>query len=189
MSIFGEPWELLATWLPTNDDPERPQIQLATVTSEGRPDIRTVLLTEFSPEGFWFHTDSRSRKASQLQMSSAVAILILWPGFTRQISVQGVASVASREEIAEAYSRRSPYLKQLAWQNTYEFAQLPLAERIARWEVFTEAGDISTPPPTWTGYLVRPERLTFWESNPVAASLRTEFTATPSGWECTYLPG
>jgi pyridoxamine 5'-phosphate oxidase len=189
MSLSGEPWELLTAWLPANDDPERPQMQLATVTAEGRPDVRTVLLTEFSPEGFWFHTDSRSRKAGQLQASSAVALLFLWPGFTRQLSVQGEAAVASREEIAAAYARRSDFLKQLAWQNTHDFAQLPQAERVARWQVFAEHADASHQPPTWTGYLVRPRRLTFWEGGVDTASLRTEFTATPSGWERGYLAG
>lgn len=189
MSISGMAWELLCDWLPANDDPDRPQIQLATVTPEGLPDVRTVLLTEFSPEGFWFHTDSRSRKSVHLATTSAVALLFLWPNFTRQLAVQGLATPAANDEIAAAYQRRSPYLQQLAWQNTEAFAQLPDSERIARWEVFAEHGDASQPPPTWTGYLVRPQRLTFWESNPVAASRRTEFTATALGWEKSYLAG
>ncbi|GLY16990.1 pyridoxine/pyridoxamine 5'-phosphate oxidase [Kineosporia sp. NBRC 101677] len=189
MSIAGEAWELLSDWLPGNHEPERPQLQLATVTDEGTPDVHTVLLTRFSPEGFWFNTDSRSRKAQQLRSTPAVALLFLWPGFTRQLSVQGVASVVPTSESAEAYQRRSPYLQQLAWQNTNAFAQLPASEREARWDAFTHSGDLSQPPPTWAGYLVRPERLTFWEGNPAAASRRTEFTWCAGEWRRTYLAG
>lgn len=184
-------WDTVVAWLPANDEIDRPQIQVATLDASGAPDIRTVLLSEFDESGFYFHTDARSRKAADIAAEPRVAIEILWPGFTRQLAIQGVATVAPAEEQAAAYAKRSPYLKQLAWQNSHEFAQLPAAEREAQWAAFAASTDVEAlePSPTWIGFVVAPTRLTFWESNAAAASRRTEYTLVDGEWVVSYLAG
>jgi pyridoxamine 5'-phosphate oxidase len=181
---------LLDEWLPANSAPDRPQMILSTVGSSGGPDARTVLLSEFDDHGLYFHTDARSRKVADIAANPAVALTFLWPNFTRQLVVQGVASVASSAEIADAYERRSPYLQQLAWQNTHDFALLPLDERRAQWAGFqAEHPEGFDQPENWIGFVVRPHRLTFWTSNPDAASRREEYTLVDGEWVLGYLPG
>lgn len=182
---MSEHWELLVEWLPANDDPDRPRMTMSTTT----PDARTVLLSEFDEEGFTFHTDSRSRKVEQLAADPRVALAILWPDFTRQLVVLGTAELAPAAEQDRAYRARSAYLKQLAWQNSLEFAQLPLEERRAQWAAFTDDPERLEPPQTWVGFLVRPHRLTFWQGDQQAPSRRTEFTLVDGDWQRTYLPG
>lgn len=183
-------WELLVAWLPANDDPERPQITLATVDPTGAPDARTVLLSWFDRDGLAFNTDAASRKVRDIGADDRVALSILWPGFTRQLVVQGHA-VAQTADAAEAeYARRSPYLQQLAWQNTHEYALLPDEQRRREWTAFGGLHPEGfSPAPTWTGYVVAPTRLTFWESSPDTASRRTEFAVRDGAWERTLLPG
>ncbi|WP_213814182.1 pyridoxal 5'-phosphate synthase [Glaciihabitans sp. dw_435] len=189
-AIPSEPWALLSAWLPANDDPDRPQITLSTVDSRGEADARTVLLSEFDGNGFYFHTDALSRKAAHIDANPAVAITVLWPGFTRQIVIRGRAERAPDAEIARAYASRSPYLQQLAWQNTTEFAALPTEERERRWAEFGLAhAEGFDQPVTWTGFLVRPTRLTFWESNALAASQRREWALDAGRWTMSYLAG
>jgi len=177
---------LLDGWLPANDVVDRPQMILSTVSADGAPDARTVLLSEFDDEGLYFHTDSRSRKVADIAANPVVALTFLWPNFTRQLVVRGTAAVAPAGEQADAFDRRSPYLKQLAWMNSPEFAQLPMDTRKAQWAAF-ELPEIL--PPTWTGFVVRPRRLTFWQSNPETASLREEYTLVDGEWVLGYLPG
>jgi len=179
---------LLPDWLPANDVRERPQLILSTVSATGAPDARTVLLTEFDDDGLYFHTDSRSRKVQDIAVNPAVAMTFLWPNFTRQLVVQGIASVASADEQLAAFEARSPYLKQLAWLNSPSFAELPLDERRAQWAAFSLA-DHPEPPATWVGFIVRPTRLTFWESNAETASRRTEYTLVDGAWARSHLPG
>ncbi len=178
-------YPLLDEWLPSNSDIDRPQMILSTVSPAG-PDARTVLLTEFDDDGLYFHTDSRSRKVADIAANPAVALTFLWPNFTRQLVVQGVASVAPADEQTAAFARRSPYLKQLAWQNSPEFAQLDLGERVSEWAAFEVPAEA---PPTWIGFVVRPTRLTFWQSNPDAASRRDEYTLVDDAWTLAHLPG
>jgi len=204
MSEPSNPWQLVDEWLPGNDEPERPQMNLATVSVTGEPDARTVLLSEYDSQGFYFHTDALSRKAAAIVANPAVALTFLWPGFTKQLVVQGRAAVAPADEIAAAYRARSPFLQQLAWQNTFEFAQYPDDERRDRWAAFTaehtdkhtaDSRRPGTPPPvfsqpdTWIGFLVRPTRMTFWASGSDAPSRRVEYRATSGGWTVAYLPG
>ncbi len=177
---------LLNDWLPANADPERPQMILSTVSAAGSPDARTVLLSEFDDLGLYFHTDSRSRKVADIAANPAVALTFLWPGFTRQLVVQGTAEVAPPTEQAAAFDARSPYLKQLAWLNSREFAQLPLDERRSQWASFRLPDG---PPATWIGFVVKPTRLTFWASDPETASRREEFTLVDGSWASSYLAG
>lgn len=185
----ADPRELLAEWLPSNDDPARPVMTLATV-ADGVPDARILLLTEWDDEGFYFHTDARSRKVAHLAAHPAVALVLHDAARARQLTVQGIAEPAAPEELRRAFRARSPYLQQLAWQNTREFAGLPLADRIAAWSAFrADHADGFGQPPTWTGYLVRPTRLTFWIGSPDTASRRTEYARDGEGWTVSLLAG
>ncbi|GLK18087.1 pyridoxine/pyridoxamine 5'-phosphate oxidase [Herbiconiux flava] len=182
------PDELLSVWLPSNDDPVRPLMTLSTVSSSGYPDARTVLLSEYDDTGLYFHTDSRSRKVADVTANPRVALTLLWPG--RQLVVQGDASRSSAEEQAWAYEHRSRYLQQLSWLNTASFAALDGAARLSQWAEFGHEHPSLTPPPTWTGFVVRPVRLTFWEGDPDTASRRTEYRRDADGaWTASLLAG
>jgi pyridoxamine 5'-phosphate oxidase len=190
--IPAEAFAVLCEWLPTNDDHARPLIALATVDPEGRPDSRSVLLSEFDEGGFFVHTDSRSRKVADVAAHPQVAFSIAWPAELRQLTVQGVARRASADEEATAYARRSRYLQLLAWLNTPEFALLSVVERQEAWAAFDAAhpDGTLTPPDTWLGLVIEPTRLTFWQGTPLTASRRTEYRrADDATWTTVILPG
>lgn len=191
-TITGAPLALLHDWLPPNTQQERPQIQVATVDGDGRPDIRTVLLSSWDADGFAFHTDSASRKVAQLAANGAVALVVLWPGFSRQLVVRGAAEVQDRGVLDAAYAARSPYLRQLAWQNTTELAQKDAAARASAWQRFSTEHAVAelVPPDTWTGFVVRADRLTFWQSDPNGPSHRVEYRAAGAeSWTEHHLAG
>jgi len=188
----GSPDPILAEWLPTNDDPARPLMSLASIDDDGGPDVRTVLLSEFGADGFWFHTDDRTRKVAQVDAQPLVALVLVWPDLRRQLVVRGVAEPASPAEEETVYRARNPYLQQLAWLNTDAFAQRPIDERLAVWAGFlADHPDGFDPPATWTGYLVRPTRITFWSGSAVTAGRRIEYSReSPHGsWMVNVLAG
>jgi pyridoxamine 5'-phosphate oxidase len=181
----ADPWDLLRAWLPANDEPVRLTMTLATATADGVPDGRTVLLSEYDDAGFYFHTDSRSRKLDQISQNPQVALVIPFFERRRQLTVQGIAEDADPAELAWAYAHRSDYLRTLAWLNTPDLAALPLPERIDHWAGFRAV----EPPDTWTGRLVRPTRLTFWVGREDTASRRIEYARGDGGWTASVLPG
>lgn len=196
-----EPTAVLTEWLPGNEDPARPTMVVATVDQSGAPDSRTQLLTAWDSSGFYAHSDSRARKIAQLEHDPRVAFTMHLAADAHQITVQGIASVADAEELEWAFAHRSPYLQQLAWQNTVEFASLPRLDRVKAWEDFqTDHPEGFTAPPTWTGSLIRPLRITFWVGSTITASRRVEYTRPASAvalgesldassWTVTQLAG
>jgi len=185
-----DPWVLLAAWLPPDDDPDRPRMTLSTVTADGGADARTVLLSGWDEQGFRFNTSGGSRKVEQIAGHPDVALTVLWDGFSRQLVISGRAEVQSADELAAAYAQRTPFLQQLAHQNTVDYAQLPLAQRREQFAELAAAHRDGFPqPPDWTGYLVRPTRLTFWVTGVDTASRRTEFRRVDDRWERSLLPG
>jgi pyridoxamine 5'-phosphate oxidase len=185
-----EALSLLTAWLPDDDEPVRPTMQVATVGDSGAPDVRTVLLSAWDEEGFLFHTDARSRKVAQLTADPRVALVLLHASGTRQLTVTGRAVPTAAAVDALAYERRSRYLQQLAWLNTDELAQQSRDERRVAWSDFTaERPDELEPPTTWVGHLVRPDRLTFWQADPEAPSHRVEYRLAEGVWSEHHLPG
>ncbi|RFA21989.1 pyridoxamine 5'-phosphate oxidase family protein [Subtercola boreus] len=182
----------LREWLPTNDEFVRPLVALATLGEDGYPDVRHVLLSEFSEEGFFFHTDSRSRKVAELARAPRASFTIAWPEFGRQLSVTGDTEMLTSDAAAHVFAKRSPYLQVLAHLNDSAFAQQALDDRLSHWAAFTAAHATGTlsPPETWAGILLRPRRVTLWHGRPDTASRRTEHTREADGtWSTAILPG
>jgi len=182
-----DPIALITAWLAA---PEPPALMtLSTIGEDGWPAARTALLSRFADGAIRFHTDAASRKAAELATDPRVALTVVWPDGGRQLVVQGVASPEGDADRSLAYRERSPYLRELAWLNTPEYAALPLVEREARWAAFAAENPDPAPPPTWAGYAVEPHRLLFWERHTAAAGRRLEFRRDGEGWIPRVLPG
>jgi pyridoxamine 5'-phosphate oxidase len=164
---------------------------LATLGLDGFPAARTVLLSSVSPSGFRFHTDARSAKAAELAADSRAALVITYPELARQLVVQGRAVRQSDADGALAYEQRSAYLRQLAWINDAEHAQLADEDRRRAWSAaVSEVPDGPlAPPASWAGYEVIAHRYLFWEGGADRASHRTEYVRSGDGWVTAHLPG
>ncbi len=186
-----DPHALAVSWLPANDDPARPLMTLATVGADGGPDARSVLLSAVGAQTFAFHTDARSTKAAEIARQPQVCLVLAWPLAFRQLVVQGRATVQDRAESLDAYGRRSAYLRELAWTNDHDLAQLDVDERRTRWAaaVADRPDGPTEPPPTWVGFDVFGSRYVFWESGPDGPSHRTAYQRTAGGWRVSHLPG
>lgn len=182
-----DPMDVARSWLPGDDEPDRPQVVLSTLGTDGVPDARTVLLTAFDATGFAFHTARSSRKVEQLAAAPRAAMTATWPGFTRQLVLRG--EVVPDPDEARAWAARSDHLRRLAWLNTHELARLDLAGRRSGWaaDVPTDAG--SAPAPSWVGYRLQPVELTFWAGGADTASRRLRYTRQDDGWRWEHLAG
>jgi pyridoxamine 5'-phosphate oxidase len=182
-----DPLVLARQWLPGDDDPDRPQVVLSTVGTDGYPDSRTVLLTAFDRTGFAFHTSAASRKVAELAALPRASMAVLWPGFTRQLVLRGDVLPVAEASVAAAWAGRSDHLRRLAWLNTDELAALDAAERRRRWAAFRSAHP--GPAPSWVGYRLQPTELTFWAAGYEAASRRLQYTRDGGGWSWRHLAG
>jgi pyridoxamine 5'-phosphate oxidase len=138
---------------------------VATVSPEGQPSARMVLLKGVGPEGFVFFTNRGSRKGEDLAANPRAALLFPWHPLERQIRVEGAVEVLSEAEVA-AYFATRPRNSQLgAWAS---HQSRPVSGREELDAAYAEAEEMFadadvTVPPEWGGYRVRPETIEFWQ--------------------------
>ncbi|MEY2491487.1 MAG: pyridoxamine 5-phosphate oxidase [Verrucomicrobiota bacterium] len=157
---------------------------LATVSPDGQPTGRVVLLKGYGHDGFVFYTNYHSEKGQHFQKNPRAGLVILWKELERQIRIDGVAEKISREESIRYFHSR-PVGSQLgAWvshQSEVIDARRVLDARLAE---LTErfAGQEIPLPPHWGGYRVRPERFEFWQGRPNRLHDRFRYTREDKSW-------
>ena len=139
---------------------------LATVSPEGRPSARIVLLKGFSEEGFLFYTNYHSRKGKELAEKPFAALVFCWLPHERQIRIEGRVEQISKAQ-SLTYFQSRPRQSQLgAWASPQSET---IADRMVLENRFAELDAQFTPdqtiplPPHWGGYRVIPDKLEFWQ--------------------------
>ena len=138
---------------------------LATVSPEGVPSLRTVLLKYCDKSGFVFFTNYNSRKAIQIQSNQHVSCMFLWLPLERQIIIEGRAEKISKTESLKYFASR-PVGSQLgAWvsnQSSIISSKSILLSKLE--EIKNKFKDGKIPlPDFWGGYRIIPQRIEFWQ--------------------------
>ena len=160
---------------------------VATVSADGAPSSRMVLLKGVRSDGFVFYTNTRSRKGTELAAEARCALLFPWHPLERQVRVDGVAEPLPAEDVA-AYFAVRPRGSQLgAWashQSQVVAGREELAAAYAEVEArFADVPDGEVPvPEEWGGYVVRPQAVEFWQGRPGRMHDRLVYTREGERW-------
>jgi len=146
--------------------PEPTAMVLATVSGDGRPRARTVLLKNYDSGGFTFYTNRTSRKGTDLAEVPRACLLFPWHAIHRQVIIEGPVTPLTTAE-SQPYFRSRPHGSQLgAWasrQSTVISSRAELDERYAELSRRWPEGKEVTMPDFWGGYRVIPEVVEFWQ--------------------------
>jgi pyridoxamine 5'-phosphate oxidase len=162
---------------------------VATVSAQGQPSLRAILLKGVDDRGFVFYTNKESRKGGELAANPKVALLFYWKSLGRQIRIEGSVEDVTDAE-ADAYYHSRPRVSRLgAWASVQS---RPLASRTILEERLAEMEgrfpDEVPRPGYWSGYRVLPETFEFWQDMPFRLHDRTVYRRAAGGtWEQSKL--
>ncbi|MEM9553746.1 MAG: pyridoxamine 5'-phosphate oxidase [Acidobacteriota bacterium] len=146
-------------------EPEPNAFALATVTPEGLPNVRVVLLKGFDQRGLRFFTNYESNKGRDLEQTPRAAGTFWWPTLQRQVRVSGGVTRVERDE-SETYFHSRPRASQLGAVASPQSRVLPDREtletalRTATERFEDRQVDM---PQSWGGYRIGLERLELWQ--------------------------
>lgn len=137
---------------------------LATADKNGRPSARTVLLKGVDDRGFIFYTNYDSRKGRELAENPNAAMTFFWPELERQVCVAGTVSKLPEPESEHYFKSRPRGSRLAAWASNQTDVVPNRSELEKKWEAMAAKfpGEIPLPP-NWGGYILKPERIEFWQ--------------------------
>lgn len=140
-------------------------MSVATVSADGKPSIRTVLLKEMDNTGFIFFTNYKSKKANDLKTNPGASLLFYWKELERQVRIEGVIEKVSRGK-SEEYFHSRPRDSQIgAWismQSTVIPDRKTLDEKFNEFKQKIGSNEIPLPE-FWGGYRLLPDYFEFWQ--------------------------
>jgi pyridoxamine 5'-phosphate oxidase len=156
---------------------------LATVTPEGRPSARAVLLKGIDQRGFAFFTNYDSRKGRELDANPQAALVLLWIPLHRQVRISGPVERLSAEESDAYFATRTRGSQLGAWASQQS---RPLPDRVEledRWVALEAryAGQAVPRPPHWGGYRVDPDEIEVWQGRANRLHDRFRYTRAADG--------
>jgi pyridoxamine 5'-phosphate oxidase len=167
-SLTEHPIELFQQWLKDAIDANLPDpnaMTVATVDENNCPSQRIVLLKDVSKDGFVFYTNLGSNKAKDLKHNTNISLHFPWYFLERQVSVTGVAHKLSRAQDAKYFLSRPKDSQLGAWASQQSrpisTREMLLTQFHQMKEKFAH-GDIPLPD-FWGGYLIKPQRIEFWQ--------------------------
>lgn len=164
---------------------------LASVDVNGAPQIRMVLLKDYSSNGFTFFTNYTSKKGKDFENNPQASILFFWPELARQIRINGVVSKVD-PNISESYFKERPRESQIsAWisqQSSELDSKDDLIRKYSDFNHHHKGADIGYPA-FWGGYILKPSVIEFWQGQQNRLHDRVQYTYLVENerWKITRL--
>lgn len=165
-------------------------MDLSTVSKDGIPSSRVVLLKDLENDGFVFFTNYQSDKGKDLEQNPAAALLFFWKELERQVRIQGNVEKISKAD-SESYFQSRPKGSQIgAWtspQSTIIESRVLLEEREKEITQKYQKDNVLPKPEQWGGYILKPLKIEFWQGRPNRLHDRILYTYLDGSWKINRL--
>ena len=183
--VLFKKWYDLACKTEIND----PNAMTLSTISNNQPSSRVVLLKSYDEIGLVFYTNSNSKKGKSIKENNNVALNFHWKTQNRQIRIEGIANIVSKE-VADSYFKTRPRNSQIgAWSSNQSddlSSRDELVKNIKDFEMKYKDKDIPRPS-HWNGYLVMPNLIEFWQEMPFRFHDRVLYLKSDNSWKIKKL--
>jgi len=184
---YKDPISLFSAWF---EEAKRKEINdpnamsLATISQNFQPSSRIVLLKSFDDGNFVFYTNTNSKKGISIQANPQVALNFHWKSLLRQIRIEGVASKVSDKEADDYFNSRPKESKIGAWASNQSEELKNREELTKRVDKYNQKfiNNLVHRPIYWTGFLVKPNLIEFWQEMPFRLHDRVEYKKFKNDW-------
>ena len=185
---FKNPLALFSQWFKDFDNDitnsEANAMSLSTISIDGFPKNRIVLLKEFNEDGFTFYTNYNSDKGLSISKNNKVCLSFFWEEHERQVIIKGHAEKISDFKSKEYFKSR-PRGSQLGAivsdQSTVIDSKKKLVSRL--YDLENKYMNSSIPKPShWGGYIVSPVEYEFWQGGENRLHDRARFLRENNSW-------
>jgi len=164
-------------------------MSLATISPDGNPRTRIVLVKDFSKDGLIFYTNYESAKAKGMEANKAVSVNFVWHPLQRQINIQGFTEKVDRK-VSELYFHSRPRGSQLGAlvspQSKVIASRKVLEDRLAELDAQYKNEPIPLPE-NWGGIRIVPTRFEFWQGRDNRLHDRFEYILKNDQWSTQRL--
>ena len=164
-------------------------LNLSSVSPEGQPSSRMVLLKRLSDEGLVFFTDYDGKKGQEIINNNKAAINFWWAKTNKQIRIEGVCTKVSNKE-SDDYFHSRPRGSQISALASKQSETLEsyegLLKKANQIESDNEDKDIKRPD-RWGGFVLKPNLFEFWINQENRLHKRELFTLNGEGWEKSFI--
>ena len=162
---------------------------LSTVSEDGIPSGRVVLLKNVDYSGFTFYTNYNSSKGLHMKFNPNVSATFFWPELEQQIRISGTV-VKLDTESSDIYFKSRPKGSQIAAcasnQSNLIDDRSVLENEVNRLEKLYKNKDIPRPD-HWGGYLLSPSKIEFWQGRASRLHDRCLYELHSEGWKMNRL--
>ncbi len=163
---------------------------VSTVSPEGRPSSRVVLLKTWDERGFVFFTNYKSQKARDLETNKNICAIFAWLDLERQLRIEGEAEKISTAESLRYFLSR-PFGSRLgAWvshQSSIISSRSLLEMQFQKMKEKFSNGEVPLPD-FWGGIRIVPRRFEFWQGRENRLHDRFAYEkSSDNSWEISRL--
>ena len=191
-SVDRNPMIQFQRWLSdaiVSTEAEPTAMVLSTVSADGKPSSRIVLLKETGKENLMFFTNYLSRKGKELSANPHASILFFWPSLQRQVRIEGKVEKTSAEDSNQYFISRPESSQLASWasnQSQVISGRQELEEAFKEEELRFSKSPISRPG-HWGGFQLIPESYEFWQGRKSRLHDRLKFIKNDEDWTLVRL--
>ena len=182
-----KPLELLESWVKEakQKGSEVPNaMTISTVSSDGKPHSRMVLLNYQNDEEIGFFTNLKSNKAVELESNNSISVVFWWSELERQVRIEGKARQMPESLVLDYHITRPRKSQIAAWssnQSRVLQSREELSENFNFYEKKFEGMDVPVPE-EWGRFLITVESVEYWSGRPNRLHERILLSKLESGW-------